>query len=243
MAAGKKQDATGPEGRRAKAAAARAEAARHERRRRMLLRGGIAVAVAAVIAGAVLVAVRGGGSSGSGSSFGIPSQPRTTAEGRTTLPPWSAPADAAAAVKAAGLPMLSSEGSALHIHAHLDVYTDGKATTVPADIGIDVSAQQLSPLHTHDESGVIHVESPVQAVFSLGQFVTQWQVSMAADHIGGLKTDATHSFSAYVNGTKVSGDPAAIILHAHDEIALVYGTAAENAAVKVPSSYAWPSGL
>lgn len=139
--------------------------------------------------------------------------------------------------------MLASEGTVEHIHAHLDVYVDGKAVTVPALIGIDESAQQLSPLHTHDTSGVIHIESPVKATFTLGQFLTEWQVSTSADHLGGLKTDAAHTLTAYVNGKAVTGDPAAITLGAHDEIALVYGTAAENAQVSVPSSYAFASGL
>ena len=46
---------------------------------------------------------------------------------------------------------------------------------------------------------------------------------------------------AYVNGKAVTGDPAAIIMHAHDEIALVDGTAAEQQ--HVPSSYTFASGL
>ncbi|MGF1429794.1 hypothetical protein, partial [Kitasatospora sp. LaBMicrA B282] len=170
-------------------------------------------------------------------------QPRTTADGRTSAPPWPAPADPAAAVAAAGLPMLGAEGTVEHIHAHLDVYLDGRSVTVPALVGIDESTQQISPLHTHDTSGVIHVESPVQARFTLGQFMTEWQVSLAADHLGAASTDAGHTLTAYLNGKPVSGDPAAITLGAHDEIALLYGTPAENAQVTVPTGYAWPSGL
>lgn len=237
---------TPPADRRAKAAAARAEAARQERRHRLLVRTGIGVAGLALIGGlttAVVVSSHSGSSHSTSAASAIPSQPRTTADGRTTTPPWDAPSNASAAVAAAGLPMLASEGTVEHIHAHLDVYVDGKAVTVPALIGIDESAQQLSPLHTHDTSGVIHIESPVKATFTLGQFLTEWQVSTSADHLGGLKTDAAHTLTAYVNGKAVTGDPAAITLGAHDEIALVYGTAAENAQVSVPSSYAFASGL
>jgi len=232
-----------PGDRRARAAALRAEEARRAKRKRLLTRGAIGLAVLAVVGGIATAVALNYDSGGSGSSVSVPAQPRTTAEGRTTLPPWDAPPDPAAAVKAAGLPMLGSEGTALHIHAHLDVFANGKAVTVPALIGIDESAQQISPLHTHDTTGIIHVESPVKADFSLGQFLTQWQVSASADHLGGLKTDTTHTLTAYVNGKPVGGNPAAIILGAHDEIALVYGTAAENATVAVPGTYTWPSGL
>ena len=80
--------------------------------------------------------------------------PATTAVGRDTLPPWSAPTDAAAAMRAAGLPMLSREGTVEHIHAHLDVRVNGQPVDVPAMIGID--RRGISPVHTHDSTGVIH---------------------------------------------------------------------------------------
>jgi len=231
---------------RARLAAERAAEARRERRRRLLVRGGIAAAVLAVAGGVTAAAVTGHSSSpGASSAASIPAQPRTTADGRTTAPPWDAPKDAAAAdaVRQAGLPMLSDEGNALHIHAHLDVFVDGKAVPVPAMIGIDEQHEQLSPLHTHDTSGIIHVESPVQADFTLGQFMTEWQVALSADHLGGLTAGDGRTLTAYVNGQPVSGDPAAVKLGAHDEIALVYGSASDNSAVSVPSSYAFPGGL
>ncbi|WP_208869476.1 hypothetical protein [Micromonospora cremea] len=171
----------------------------------------------------------------------IPASPATTADGRADQPPWAAPADAIAQVNAAGLPMLGAEGTTEHIHAHLDVIVNGQPVVVPAGIGIDEAAQQLSPLHTHDTTGVLHVESPVKADFNLGQLFTEWQVSLSADHIGGLKVGDGKALQAYVNGKPYQGDPAGIILHAHDEIALVYGTSAQQA--NPPSSYAFPAGL
>jgi hypothetical protein len=230
--------------RRAKAAAARQAELKAERRRRLLMRSAAgALALAAIGGITAAVASQHGSGSSSTAAAGMPAHPRTTADGRTTAAPWDAPSDVTAAVSAAGLPMLSSEGTAEHIHVHLDVYVDGKPVTVPALVGIDESAQQISPLHTHDTSGVIHIESPVQTDFTLGQFMTEWQVSTSADHLGGNTTDQSHTLTAYVNGKAVSGDPAAIVLHAHDEIALVYGTAAENSQVSVPSSYAFAAGL
>ncbi|MFD7732932.1 hypothetical protein ACFV6F_21380 [Kitasatospora phosalacinea] len=230
--------------RRARAAEERAARARRGHRRRVLVRGGLGAAALALSGGLTAMAVNAHSNPAPGGSAVVPTQPRTTADGRTTTPPWDAPAGpaASAAVRQAGLPVLSGEGQALHVHAHLDVYVDGRAVPVPADIGIDEQARQASPLHTHDGSGVIHVESPVQADFTLGQFLTEWQVSASADHLGALRADADHSLTAYVNGQQVSGDPAAIALHAHDEIALVYGSAADNSMVSVPSSYAFPSG-
>jgi hypothetical protein len=154
---------------------------------------------------------------------------------------WPAPADASAQAKAAGLPMLGAEGQVLHIHSHLDVFVDGKAVTVPAEIGIDVPKQQISPLHTHDTSGVVHIESPVKADFTLGQFMTEWNVPISKDAIGTLKVGDGKELHVYVNGKEQAGDPASLKLAAHDEIAVVYGAPSDK--VQVPSTYTWPEGL
>jgi hypothetical protein len=236
------------EQRRAKIAEMRAQAERERRRRtlinRSLLAGG-AVLVAGGIAAAVVSQSGGDGSAAASpknSATAMPSTPAATVNGgRTTAPPWPAPGDPSARVAAAGLPMLGTEGSALHIHAHLDVIVDGKAVTVPAELGIDEAKQQISPLHTHDTTGVIHIESPTKTTFTLGQFLTEWDVSVSADHLGGLRAGGGKQLVVYVNGKQQSGDPAALVLHAHDEIALVYG--APGQAGQIPSSYKWTNGL
>jgi len=103
----------------------------------------------------------------------------------------------------------------VHYHAHLDVIDDGAKVTVPAGIGFEVSNGKvtgLTVLHTHDASGVIHVESAVNQPYTLGQVFTEWAVALDADQVGGLHADATHVLKAYVNGRLFSGDPATIRL-------------------------------
>jgi hypothetical protein len=151
------------------------------------------------------------------------------------------PANTTSQVRAAGLPMLGAEGTVEHIHAHLDVIVNGQPVVVPANLGIDQSTGQLSPLHTHDTTGILHIESPVKATFSLGQVFTEWQVLLSANQIGGLTAGGGKVLQAYVNGKPFTGNPAGIILNAHDEIAVVYGTPAQQA--NPPSSYAFPAGL
>lgn len=149
----------------------------------------------------------------------------------TAAPVWPAPADAAAAVRAAGLTMLDAEGQVLHIHAHLDVFVAGRPVAVPQEIGIDVAAQQISPLHTHDDTGVIHIESPVVRDFTLGQFFAEWQQSLTGNPAGPT--------TVYVAGKPYTGDPAALVLRAHQEVAVVYGTPP----AKIPVDYSFDEGL
>lgn len=201
----------------------------------------IAIGVA-VLAGAVTLAACGSDSDdGKGASDTATGAGGTDSKPAASSVAWPAPADASAQVKAAGLPMLGQEGQVLHIHSHLDVFVDGKAVTVPALIGIDEAKQQISPLHTHDTSGVVHIESPVQADFTLGEFMTEWNVPLTKDTLGTFKAGGGKELHVYVNGKEQTGDPAAIKLAAHEEIALVFGAPSDK--VTVPASYKWPEGL
>ena len=198
-----------------------------------------AVAVIAVIV-IVIITRNGGRTQPVDDATNVSSAPATVAVGADNLPPWPAPADATAAAGRAGLPMLSSEGMVEHIHAHLDVLVDGQPVPVPANIGIDTVHPGISPLHTHDDSGVIHIESPVKRQFSLGEFFTEWGVSLSADKIGGLRATDGKSVRVYVNGQLRTGDPAAIRFNQHDEIALIYGPPQPEE--RVPATYDFPPG-
>ena len=51
------------------------------------------------------------------------------------------------------------EHFSLHIHAHLDIFINGNPYAVPSEIGI-IPNQCIYWMHTHDDSGIIHIESP-----------------------------------------------------------------------------------
>ncbi|MGA4539518.1 hypothetical protein ACPA54_05935 [Uniformispora flossi] len=230
------------ERRRAKSAAARKQAKHADRRRRTIRIGAIVLGIAALIVGLTVAVVTADyGQAENTGAKQIPSQPARTAVGRETAPPWDAPDHPVAHVAAAGLPMLGAEGTVEHIHAKLNVIVNGNPVAVPAEIGIDQASQRLSPLHTHDTTGVIHVESPVPATFTLGQFMTEWDVSLDAQHIGNLTATNGNALHWYVNGQEQTGDPAAHELKAHDVITIVYGPTDQH--VDVPSTYDWPADL
>jgi hypothetical protein len=214
-------------------AAARERERRRGRRRRLLM-WTISGAVVAVIAGLVTWAVIAQKSSDHKAQ-------RAATSPRATLPPWSVPANTVQRAQAAGLTVAGMEGSAEHFHAHLDLIVNGQPIQVPAQLGIDPSGASLAEMHTHDTTGVIHIESPsTHKHYTLRQLFDEWGVKLDATSLGGLRTDAGHTLTAYVNGSRRAGDPGAIPLTAHEEIALVYGPSA--ATPKVPSSYAFPSG-
>ncbi len=156
--------------------------------------------------------------------------------------PWLAEIDhLSQRLQTIGIPALSAEGTQLHIHQHLDVIINGTHALVPAGVGINETDRFISPVHTHDETGVIHVESNEIRDFTLGQFFDIWGVRVTKDCVGGYCRSGKNGLKVFSNGKPVIGDPRALVLKSHQEIALIYGPS--NAARSVPSSYRFAPGL
>lgn len=158
-----------------------------------------------------------------------------------TPPPWTANgSELQLRLRAIGLPALDAEGEVVHIHQHLDLFVDGEKVEVPANIGIGPAF--ISPLHTHDQTGVLHVESPTASSYGLGQFFAVWGVRLDRACVGGICAGAGRQLRAWVDGTPLDADPTRIVLAEHQEIALAVGTPAQMPK-PVPSSYDFPAGL
>jgi len=176
---------------------------------------------------------------------------------RATPAPWDVPADALGGMSLAGmLPDFFS--LAEHIHVHLDVFVNGQSVQVPAGIGmvepvdygpvdsdfpgLDVYDSGIGAdayLHTHNASGIIHVEAQTPQTFTLGQFFDEWLVRLTSNCLGSYCDGGGSSLRVYVNGSLVTGDPNSVPLTNLAEIAVVYGPPGEPAVI--PSSYNWPA--
>jgi len=132
----------------------------------------------------------------------------------------------------------SREQAAFHIHAHLDIIINGVYFLVPSQIGIPGNCFYW--LHTHDESGIVHIEAPMYRDFTLGQFFDIWGKKLSNDQIFTYVASANNPLNVYINGTKVPciTNYRDIKLNAHDEIAIIYGTPPSN----IPASYKFPAG-
>lgn len=221
---------------RERVAAMRQEEERRERRQRRVIFAGTGLVLTLMVGGVAWGIVNE-------RSKPEPQEPLPTvvADGRTTAPPWSVPADPVPLAEAAGLRVGAMEGTASHFHTHLDVLVNGEPVTVPANIGIDPSGRGMSELHTHDERGVLHVEAPSKGVrYTLGQVFAEWDVRLGQTAVGALEADGTNTLRAYVDGELVEGDPANIELRPRGQIALVYGPA--DAEADVPDSFDFEQG-
>jgi hypothetical protein len=147
----------------------------------------------------------------------------------------------------AGLTPDTKEYLTYHVHAHLDVLVNGQPVEIPGGVGIEITdpavesfgtgyggipeegCEQacISPLHTHDPDGVIHIEAPSEDEFTLGQFFVEMGIRLDESCVDeSCKPDVP--VAVFVDGQRQSGDPADIVLRDSQEIAIVIGIPPEE---------------
>jgi hypothetical protein len=226
---------------------ARAESRRRARRQALLHRLALGPCVLTLAIASLVISPGASYAAARKPSPGIATAPFTAPTGVSltdTPPPWLLPTDARPYITAAGLVVLSGEQLQTHYHAHLDIIVNGSKVTVPAGIGFVLEHNQatgISVLHTHDTSGVIHIESASNKPYTLGQVFTEWGLALSATQLGSFQVDATHAVAAYVNGHRFTGNPATLRLTPHLELALWYGPS--GGTPHVPKSYHFAAGL
>ena len=219
-------------------------------RTRVLRRLTAVVVVVTVIAGCSQSPSEGAAVAPTGT--GTPSRTESATQMRTTAAPWNRPADQAAMVAKAGLTLTPEETLTVHYHAHVDVIVDGSPVEVPAGLGINTGpngslpehgSRGIAPLHTHDSSGILHIEAAQNDTFTLGQVFTEWGVALSTGHVGAYATgdSGDRTVNVYANGKRYTGDPRRLVVKAHEEIAVIATSATHK--VPIPRRYVFPEGL
>jgi hypothetical protein len=161
------------------------------------------------------------------------------------VPRWPAPPNPIPLMEKAGFKPQYHESFHYHVHSHLDVYVNGRHVTVPAGIGININdpgvqrgriqdgswayggIQEcanpcISPLHTHDDTGIIHTEAQKRRTNLLGEFFTEWNVRLTADCVASYCKPKAR-IAVYVNGKRDTHNPRLVKLANRREIAIVIG--------------------
>jgi hypothetical protein len=146
-----------------------------------------------------------------------------------------------------GITCLGSEQLVYHVHAHLTLFVDGRARRVPLGVGIK-DAQPVEAqggefvesgscfywLHTHSADGIIHIESPIRRIYTLGQFFDIWDQPLGPRQVG----PAHGPVIAIYNRRLYLGNPRSIPLTPHAQIQLEVGRP-----LVAPERIVFPSGL
>ncbi|MBI1972608.1 C2H2-type zinc finger protein [Candidatus Woesearchaeota archaeon] len=121
---------------------------------------------------------------------------------------------------------------AIHWHPHLKISIDGKEQRIPTNIGIStgkivdthLSGMQMSPLHTHENDGIIHLEnnnpSTKPETTTLGYFFYVWDKKFSKECIFDYCTDKG-TLTMTVNG-KENTDFENYLMRDGDEIVITY---------------------
>ncbi|MBA2394415.1 MAG: hypothetical protein H0V70_16930 [Ktedonobacteraceae bacterium] len=133
-----------------------------------------------------------------------------------------------------GIPCQSHEVLDYHVHAHLTIYVNGKNFPLPTNLGIASDQSCFYWLHTHDSTGVIHIEAPSEQSFTLNTFFQEWSTRFPQMTYP-TELDSTSGWQVYVDGKPYTGDFHSITLVAHKLITLAYN----SPGIKPDTTYAW----
>ncbi len=103
----------------------------------------------------------------------------------------------------------------IHMHVTLRIIIHDETLTIPKEIGIDPALYKtheldkyglkklgIYPLHTHDTTGVIHIESNVIRTFTLGQFFDVWGETFNENCIMDKCGNQLNKVRMYVDGSE-----------------------------------------
>jgi len=105
------------------------------------------------------------------------------------------------------MPKPADQALVQHDHVRLELFINGASKPLPANIGIEddlykdhsldkYSPLSIAPIHTHDDTGVIHVESNTQRDFTFGEFLKVWGIQYSS-----AKLCKTQSASLFAEST------------------------------------------
>jgi len=120
-----------------------------------------------------------------------------------------------------------------HVHAHVSIFLNGDQLIFPKLVGIPTTngvEKCHYIIHTHDETGEIHVEAPAAGTFTLGQLFDIWgqPLNTTTPNVGGIQDLPIAIYIVEDNDTaakQYTDDPKNIELSKHRQITIQVGTA------------------
>jgi hypothetical protein len=197
------------------------------------------VVVLVAVIGLLIALVAGGGSGSTGGSNSNTGGSGTQAGLETGPAPWK-PEYSFLAQRLGAFNFPQQTDFAYHVHAELFVYVNGKQITVPANFGIDPQGRFIAPVHTHDTTGIIHMESTKPYPFTLGEAFDIWGVKFSDTQLGGYRAGVNGNvLQLWVNGKQVS-DPFNYKMKPHDVMVVAYG---KPGSFPTKKQFTFPVGL
>jgi hypothetical protein len=111
---------------------------------------------------------------------------------------------------------------ASHDHATLRIFLDGSEVAIAADIGIDdATCDGMRGIHTHDETGKLHIETPRTMEAPVGAFFEIWGQTFNENQILNNVADEDSEVVMYVND-EVNDEYGSYAMQNNDVIEIYY---------------------
>lgn len=107
----------------------------------------------------------------------------------------------------------------MHIHSQLSIVIDGQAQSIPANIGLESFC--MRPIHTHDDSGTLHLEFPQTRDVRLGDFFAIWGKRFDQNCVLDTCAEANKIVKMRVNG-KDNTEFERYVMHDKDKIEIIF---------------------
>ncbi|OLL27785.1 hypothetical protein BTH42_31470 [Burkholderia sp. SRS-W-2-2016] len=120
-----------------------------------------------------------------------------------------------------------------HVHAHLAIIKDGQWLALPQNIGIPPSCNY--EMHTHDHTGIIHIEAPSEKTYTLGQFFDLWGQPLTSNNVAGITGDVVAYINDNGDSRRYMGDLRNIELTSLRDVTLQIGTPP----ISTLATYSW----
>tara|TARA_B100000900_G_scaffold416232_1_gene450354 strand:- start:7050 stop:7541 length:492 start_codon:yes stop_codon:yes gene_type:complete len=110
-----------------------------------------------------------------------------------------------------------------HTHSSLSIIINGNEQYIPQNVGIQDSKcpDGMRGIHTHDDSGRLHIETPSQIYAPLGAFFNIWGEVFDSDQILDNQVDDEHEIVMFVNG-EINEDFENYLMQDNDVIEIHY---------------------
>jgi hypothetical protein len=153
------------------------------------------------------------------------------------------------APQSGAIPCDQLEHTQVHYHILLRIFNQGNAVAIPTDVGRTTSCYYWLHMHT-GEPGLIHVESPADRIFTLGDFFQVWgdwegkPEPLDRSRVSSFTLAADQKLLVYVDRDDGAGpvgfpgDPKSIVLRSHEIITLAIAPPTVN-----PAGSPFPNGF
>jgi hypothetical protein len=103
-----------------------------------------------------------------------------------------------------------------HVHSRIEIVQNNTQIKIPRNTGINGNC--IHPIHTHDETGLVHIDYPRDLNFTLGDFFDVMGIIFQDNQVGNLKKYDGYKIEVKVDNKIIKSNFRKIVLEDQKKI-------------------------